>query len=183
MFYYPVNDNIRLKLLTVQDAVEVFALTDTSRHHLRQWLPWVDETKTADDTRSFIQTTLNQFAENNGFHAGIWYKGQLAGCVGLHGIHWSNRHTSIGYWLAERFQGHGIMTQSVRAVVDIAFRDYKLNRIEIRAAVDNLKSRAIPERLGFQNEGCIRQAEWIYDHFVDHIVYGMLAQDWINHEG
>lgn len=105
MFYYPVNDDIQLKLLTVQDADEVFTLTDTSRPHLRQWLPWVDGTKTVDDTRSFIQTTLNQFVLNNGFHTGIWYRGQLAGCVGLHHIHWANRHSSIGYGLQSDFKG------------------------------------------------------------------------------
>jgi len=182
MFYYQVNDEIQLRLLTIQDAEEVFALTDTSRNHLREWLPWVDGVKTVNDTRSFIQVTLNQFASNNGFQTGIWYKGTLAGCVGLHEVNWENRHSSIGYWLSERFQGDGIMTNSVRAVVDIAFREFKLNRIEIRAAIDNRKSRAIPERLCFQNEGCFRQEEWLYDHFVDLIVYGMLSQDWTKNE-
>ena len=162
----------------MQDSQELFSVTDRSREHLRTWLPWVDATKTVEDTQLFIQATLHQFAANNGFQAGIWYKGELAGCVGLHEISWDNRSTSIGYWLAEEFQGHGIMTNSVRSVVNHLFLAYKLNRVEIRAAVGNAKSRAIPERLGFQNEGCIRQSEWLSDHFIDHVVYGMLAEDW-----
>ncbi|MBI3110076.1 MAG: GNAT family N-acetyltransferase, partial [Ignavibacteriales bacterium] len=37
-------------------------------------------------------------------------------------------------------------------------------------------------RLGFRPEGKIREAEWLYDHFVDHLVYGMLAPDWFERE-
>ena len=44
--------------------------------------------------------------------------------------------------------------------------------------LDNHKSRAIPERFGFKKEGMIRQAEWLYDHYVDHIIYGLLAREW-----
>jgi ribosomal-protein-serine acetyltransferase len=70
------------------------------------------------------------------------------------------------------------MTKSCIAYINYAFNELKLNRVEIRCAVENSKSRAIPEGLGFKNEGTIREAEWLYDHFVDHIVYGMLARDW-----
>ena len=56
-------------------------------------------------------------------------------------------------------------------------RELQLNRIEIRAAIGNVKSQAIPEKLGFAKEGCVREAEWLYDHYVDHIIYGMLKSD------
>jgi ribosomal-protein-serine acetyltransferase len=179
MFIYPVNDRIHLRLLTLQDADAVFQLTDTSRQYLREWLPWVDSTRSVDDTRRFIQFSLNQLAANNGFQVGVCYRGELVGCLGLHGIDWQHRLTSVGYWLGEPFQGRGIMTDAVRAVVNIAFDEYQLNRVEIRAAVDNRKSRAIPERLGFLAEGCVRQAEWLGDRYVDHVVYGMLREEWL----
>lgn len=178
MFCHSVINEIQLKILELRDAEEIFALTDASRNYLREWLPWVDATKAVDDSKSFIQSTLQQFASNNGFQAGIFYNGQLAGVIGFHGINWANRSTSVGYWLGEGFQGRGIMTSTYKAMVDIAFREYGLNRVEIRAAVENRKSRAIPERLRFKQEGVSCQSEWIYDHFVDHVVYGMLEEDW-----
>lgn len=178
MFHHAANADVELRLLEIRDAEEVFALIVESRDYLREWLPWVDSTATVEDSRSFIQATLRQFAADDGFQAGIWYRKQFAGVIGFHRINWANRLTSIGYWLGERFQGRGIMTDSCRALVNAAFERYGLNRVEIEVAVENRKSRAIPERLGFRNEGCRRQAEWLSDHFVDHIIYGCLADDW-----
>jgi ribosomal-protein-serine acetyltransferase len=75
------------------------------------------------------------------------------------------------------------MTKVANALTEYAFKELYLNKVEIRAAVGNKKSRSIPERLGFFNEGCIRQAEWLYDHYVDHIVYGMLVNEWNERKG
>jgi ribosomal-protein-serine acetyltransferase len=180
LFSHQVNQDIQLRLLETRDAEPLFALLDQSRSYLREWLPFVDESRTVQNTVDFIQSGLQKYASNKGVELGIWYCGELAGVIGTHSINWINRSTSIGYWLGEKFQGHGIMTNSCRALIDFLFKEYGLNRVEIRVAPENLKSRAIPERLGFQNEGCIRQAEWLYDHFVDHIIFGMLAQDWKN---
>jgi len=70
------------------------------------------------------------------------------------------------------------MTEAVRALVEYAFDAWKLNRVEIRAAVGNAKSRAIPERLGFMEEGLLREAERIGVRYEDLVVYAMLAKDW-----
>ncbi|GMA51111.1 GNAT family N-acetyltransferase [Alicyclobacillus contaminans] len=180
MFRQRVDENTSLKMLELRDADELFALLDASRSHLRTWLPFVDGTRTVQDIQDFIQSGLQQFANSNGVQLGIWHHGQLAGVLGLHYIQWTHRMTSLGYWLGEGFQGKGIMTNACRALIDFLFQEYGLNRVEIRVAPDNLKSRAIPERLGFQQEGCRRQAEWLYDHYVDHVLYGMLAQDWVH---
>lgn len=178
MFSHNVTDDIQLRLLETRHAEELFALTDKNRKYLREWLPWVDATASSQQTKAYIQATLNAFADNNGLNLGIFYKENIAGCIGLHSIDWGNKKTSIGYWLAAEFQGHGMMTRACKALIDYAFYDLSLNRVEIRAAEFNAKSRAIPERLNFRNEGIVRQAEWLNDHYVDHVIYGMLREEW-----
>ena len=179
MFEFVVDNEVVLKMLDIMHANQLFELTDSCRPYLKQWLPWVDGTKSVEDTKSFIEMTKKQFAENNGFQAGIWYKGSIAGVIGFHRIDWANKSTSIGYWLGEKYQGNGLMTKSTRSLVNYAISEIKLNRVEIRCAEKNFRSQAIPERLGFIREGVSREAEWLYDHFVDHIVYGILAREWL----
>ena len=178
MFEHQVDDEIKLRLLESRHADALFALVDANRRHLRHWLPWLDANIAVSDTLHFIQAIQKQFADNSGFVAGIWYCGELVGVIGHNRIDWENRISWPGYWLAEGFQGKGIMTKSCRALINHAFVELNLNRIDIRCAVGNSKSRAIPERLGFQQEGVIRQAEWLYDKFVDHTVYGVLKSEW-----
>lgn len=173
-----LENGLLLQSLELRDAEELFLLVDSNRLYLRQWLPWLDLTRNIDDMLASIESTMRQLDSNLGFQAGIWQKGQIVGIIGYHHLEWANRSTCIGYWLGERFQGRGIMTKSCRSLVDYAFHEWRLNRIEIRCAIENVKSRAIPERLGFSPEGVFREAEWLYDHYVDHVVYGMIAKEW-----
>jgi ribosomal-protein-serine acetyltransferase len=111
-------------------------------------------------------------------NAVILFNGEIVGTAGFNSINWSNKTAQIGYWLGKDYQGNGIMTKVARGLTAYAFTHLKLNKVEIRVAEGNKKSRSIPERLGFINEGRIRQAEWLYDHYVDHIVYGVLMDEW-----
>jgi ribosomal-protein-serine acetyltransferase len=178
MFTYQLNDEMSLGLFEPHHAEELFALINENRAYLREWMAWIDGTQYTVDVLGFIKSARQQFADNNGFQAGIWYRGQVAGVVGFHTIDWVNRKTEIGYWLGAQFQGKGLMTRAVAALTDYAFKTLKLNRVGISCAPENRRSRAIPERLGFTNEGVTCQVEWLYDHFVDHVMYGMLAADW-----
>jgi ribosomal-protein-serine acetyltransferase len=178
MFSFRCGDCHELRLLRTSDADELFMLTDANRGYLRTWLPWLDSTTSSANTRAFIQSTLQQFADNRGFVAAICYEQSIVGVIGYNQIDWQNRIGYIGYWLAEAYQGKGLMTVSCKALVDYGFGVLNLNRLVIACATENKRSRAIPERLGFVYEGTIREAEWLYDRFVDHQVYGQLHRDW-----
>ena len=173
-----VSEHLALMPLELRDADELFSLTDRNRTYLRHWLPWLDNITRPEDTRAFIRAAQAQASQNNGTQLAIRLNGRISGIVGHHQIDWRNRLTSLGYWVGEEFQGRGLVTAASRALVSHAFDHAQLNRVEIRCATENDKSRAIPMRLGFREEGLLQDAEWLYDHFVDHIVYAMLARDW-----
>jgi len=176
-FHCRINDELELRLLDQRHAQSLFELVDANRESFRRWMAWLDRTRSVADVNSSIDASLRQVAENNGYRAGIWSRGILCGVIGHHGIDWTNRSTSLGYWLDAAHQGKGIMTESCRAIVDHDFTELQLHRIVIRCATENRRSRAIPERLGFSFEGVAREAEWLYDHFVDLAVYSKLRSD------
>jgi ribosomal-protein-serine acetyltransferase len=178
MLTLKIDHELELKLIQIQDSSELFQLVDHNRAHLRQWLPWVDSMTSSLQYHSIILSWIKQYRDHNGFHAGIRYKGKLAGVIGLHSIDWYNNQTTIGYYLGKGFEGKGIMTRTVIALLDYIFFTVHLNRVEIRCAVLNNKSRAIPQKLGFEFEGVIRDGEFLYDHYHDLAVYGMLARHW-----
>jgi ribosomal-protein-serine acetyltransferase len=168
-----------LRLPEESDAQELYDLIDANREHLLPWMPWAPWHQSADDVLPFIRLTRQQIANNDGMQTVILDpKERIVGMVGVHGIDWRNSSTSIGYWLSRDEQGSGTMTAAVRAYVDHAVGTWKLNRVTIQAAAGNVRSRAIPERLGFREEGTLREAERLGDHWLDSVVYSMLAADW-----
>lgn len=183
MFTKKIDDDLHLRLVDNGDAERLFQLTDQSRRYLREWLPWVDHTKSVQDSLNFVDFSKKLYAESKGMSCVIVYKNEVVGVISYNSIDWTNRIVYIGYWLGEGYQGKGIMTRATAAMIDYAFNELKLNKVDIRAAVDNVKSRAIPKRLGFVEEGRIRQGEWLYDHYVDHVVYGLLRDEWFEKNG
>jgi ribosomal-protein-serine acetyltransferase len=163
--------------LEPSDAEELYALVEANRAYLSRWMPWAPSS-TLEEVRAFIAMGQRQLADDNGFHVALRRDGRIVGVAGFHSIDWLHRSTSIGYWLAEAEQGRGIVTLAVGELLDHAFGVWELHRVEIRAAVDNARSRAIPERLGFRQEGTLREAERLGDRYVDLVVYSMLAPDW-----
>lgn len=172
-----VADGVSLRLPSAADATELHELIEANRNYLARWLPWAAG-QTIEDTRGFIRKAHSQMTANDGFQVAIALDSRIIGMAGFPGVDWANRCTRIGYWLDEGHQGKGTMTAAVRLLVDHALAVWDLNRVEIRAAAENRRSRAIPERLGFHREGTLRQAELIDGRYLDSVVYSMLAADW-----
>ena len=174
----PQSKQIEIRLFEEHHSEELYRLIDANRVSLRQWLPWLDWSNSPADTAEHIRISLDRYKDSNGFSAGIWIDGQLGGAIGLHAIDTRHRSSSIGYWLSGSFRGLGVMTRACAELVSKVFQHYRLHRVEIRCATGNQKSCAIARRLGFTYEGTLREAEWLYDHFVDLAVYSMLEQEW-----
>ncbi|HET7629627.1 MAG TPA: GNAT family protein [Bacillales bacterium] len=182
MFTYRLDDESYLKLLDNDVLGELYRLIDSNRLHLRPWFPWVDEVRSEPDARMFILAAKKQYAENNGFRTAIMHRGELAGLAGYHEIDWVDRKTELGGWLGQSFEGSGLMTKTCRALVDHAFRQWRLHRVEILCGTENPRSCAVPERLGFTKEGTMREAECVNGTFSSHHVYGLLRREWMGED-
>jgi ribosomal-protein-serine acetyltransferase len=169
-----VSEDCYLRLLEESDAEELYRLVDVNRAYLAEWMPWAAD-QTLEGTAAFIQAARRRMADRNGFELALVLDERIIGAAGFTGVDWVARSTSIGYWLAEEHRGRGLMTRAVRALVDHAFGQMELHRVQIQAAEDNRRSRAIPERLGFHEEGILREAERVGDRYLDLVIYGLLA--------
>ena len=173
------NPFIDLRTLVPGNADEVFDVIDKTRGNLRPWLPWVDGSKSPYDTKQSIERWRKSFKDKREVVLGIFFGGNYIGNMGLHDINRNNNSAEIGYWLAEDYQGMGIMTDCVRALTDYGFNGLDLNRIFICCASDNKKSRAIPERLGFVHEAVLQDGICLYGVYHDVLIFGVVKRNWV----
>ncbi len=173
-----IDNETQLRLHEARYAEEFFALIERNRAHIRKWQEWAAHENSLEDIRAYMKQTLLRFANNGVLQTGIWHRGRLVGAIGYPHLDWEDHKAEIGYWIDAEQQGKGIVTKACHALVTYAIEQYHLNRIEIYCAVGNARSRAVPERLGFTQEGTVRQAEWLNGGYVDMVIYGMLASEW-----
>ena len=176
---FRIDASTRLREMTSEDAGALYAVVDGNRKHLRQWLSWVDKQQGPQGSLQFIEGARNDNQAGVALTLGIEHQGDIVGVITFHKIDNANRKTSIGYWLSSSHQGKGIVSNSCARLIEHAFTDLGLNRVNIRAAEDNIRSRRVAERLGLVYEGTCRQSEWLYDHFVNHAIYATVADQWL----
>ncbi|HET9720406.1 MAG TPA: GNAT family protein [Solirubrobacteraceae bacterium] len=174
---FVLRNGVELQRLDASHVDPLYEIVIRERTRLARWMPWA-QGSSRQDIDDFVRRTIEQHEAGQGMQTAIVADGRVAGTIGVHGISWPNASTSIGYWLSELYEGRGIMTSAVRAYTEHAFRGWKLNRMELRAAVENRRSRAVAERLGFVEEGVLRQAERVGNRYHDLVVYSALAREW-----
>lgn len=173
----PVDDEIVLKELSLSSAAIIFRSIDKSRDYLDKWLPFVEHTINQSDTEKFIHSVRYSQNNQNEKVFEIWYKNVFAGLLGMKDIHKSYRKLELGYWLDEDMQNQGIATRACKQLIKHIFGTMQMNRITIKVAVGNLKSSAIPKRLGFHFEGVEREGEPLHGKFIDLEIYSLLKKD------
>jgi len=170
-----VDNELRLKEIGLEDADSIYRTIINEREYLSEWLPFVSITNNLADTQAFVQSIINSGRKN--FICAIFCKQQFIGLIGLKDIDTYNKKAEIGYWLSEAFQHKGIITRSCRAIIDFAFDELGLNRIQIKVASENSKSLHVAERLNFTREGIEREGELLSNGFADLVVFGLLKND------
>ena len=165
---------VEARPLMPDHAEAIFATVEANRAHLREWLPWVDVSTEPAHTRAFLEDHARLFDAGRSFGFALWENQRVIGMIGAHDIVAANHQGAIGYWLANEVQGRGLIVNATREILRLCYDRYGMERVEIRCATGNVRSRAVPEKLGFTFEGILRHAQLLNGSFVDLRLYSLL---------
>jgi ribosomal-protein-serine acetyltransferase len=179
MFQLPVDDEITLVLAEERHAQVMTDLIRRNQRRLARWEPWAEQPQTVDGTRAYIRASLEDFVRGRQISTIIALEGGqlLIGRCGLR-INPYAASADVGYWVDADYQGRGIVTRSARALISSSFRELGLSRMELRTSVDNVRSRAVAERLGFTLESVLPAALRFARRADDVALYSVTARDW-----
>lgn len=170
-----LGDGALLRRYVADDLDELWRVVQAERDRLGEWMPWVEHTRSRDDQKAWLDRVIADLDNLDG--SAVFAAGELAGGVGLSfdpfGI-----SGEIGYWIRADCEGRGLVTRGARALIDLAFHERGVHRVVIRAGVENVRSRAVAERLGFTFEGVARGEGRGTGGFYDLAVYGLLQDEW-----
>jgi ribosomal-protein-serine acetyltransferase len=149
---------------------------ETSMIELRPWMQWA-ATSTLEETGRFVSKAEAQWASGTAFHFAVLQEAAVIGGAGIE-IHGPvERIGELGYWIRSDRSGQGFATEAAGALVDFAFREIGLHRLELRAGVENRASQRVAEKVGFQREGMLREASRGAASTYDCYLYGLLASE------
>ncbi len=152
------TERLALRSPTVEDAPALKAAIRESMHSLRPWMFWAQEIPTLERMIENCRHAEQEFVKNSNHRIHIFLKesNELIGFTGLHRINWKVPSFEIGYWLRQSRTGQGLMTEAVRGLTNYCLEKLAAKRVEIRASSENVKSRKVAERAGFELEGILR---------------------------
>lgn len=140
-----ITPSLALRELQMDDAPDIFRAIDSQREHFGRWLPFVEATRTVEDSRAFLRTVL----DGTELVFSLRLDGVFIGVAGFKGTDIARKRTEIGYWMRSDYTGRGLMTAAVGELARFALEDQGIDEVFIKCAVGNEKSRNIPLRLGF----------------------------------
>jgi len=171
--------DIYLRFLRKTDAARLFAAVEESRDELDQYVIGPTRLRSIADVEQLIEKAKQRRRKRQGYYFGIFAlpTKQFVGYVNLHGTGKQNRSGEVGYWVRTSQAGKGIATTATALIVLFGFKELKLHRIVLLAAVDNPASWRIAEKLGFVYEGTQRHEQLMPRGWVDLKCYSMLETE------
>jgi RimJ/RimL family protein N-acetyltransferase len=149
-----VTDDITLRRLTDDDIPALVDAVNASLVSLSPWMEWAQQPLNVDDQMDWHRASTQAWDDGIAFNWGVFSGDGVSAAdelVGGAGYHVRNGPgvLEIGYWLRADQQGRGVMTRVAQALTDVARGVDGVTRVEIHVDPANIRSSAIPRRLGY----------------------------------
>lgn len=132
-----IDEQLLIALFDLSHSEELFELIHHNRDHFGKWLEFPHKTHTVEDARNFITRCIHKNASGNGGWCGIWDEHRLIGAIGLVHINWMDKTTEIGYYIAQDYEGRGIIRRACQEVVKYNSKTWRLigSRLEFNPKI------------------------------------------------
>ncbi len=183
--YRIVTPRLVIRCWDPADAPQLKEAVDASLEHLRPWMPWAaHHPAPLQASVELLRRFRGSFDLGQDYVYGIFERTpSVAGSprvVGGTGLHPRGGEGSreIGYWIRADEVNRGYATEVAAALTRVGFEIEKLRRIGIHCVIENVRSAAVPAKLGYVHEATLRRRIRHDDMFHDEMVWTMLAEDY-----
>lgn len=172
------DDQILIRPYREDDIEPLFEGVRESVADLSLWLPWCHANYAIEETREFVTSVEKWWQDQTGYVFGIFdlNSGKFLGGTGLNQINRLHQVANLGYWVRSKAMGRGVATAAARLVARFGFAEGGFGRIEILAAVSNVASRRVAEKIGAQREGVLRRRLLLQGHSHDAVIYSLVDE-------
>ncbi len=179
------TDRLTLDLPIPDDASTLFGLVGgADRHRICRFLIW-DGPESMADIQGHVERSQDARYGDSGFHWTIRDRtGELSGSAGAPLGSIGTRplgppgRADVGYWLGVPYWRRGVMSEALRAVLDLGFGELRYHKVEAEVFAHNQAGRALVESMGMVLEGVSRQSIRKYGEWIDAAHYGILWEEW-----
>lgn len=182
------TENLILRKYEIEFIPLLFeAAIESKGGDFTHWMPWCHENYSFEDSREFIEKTVENWEKTKDFWQEDMQFGfaifdaetnKFLGGAGLNQPNIGNRFCNLGYWVRTSEHNRGIASEATRALAKAAFEDLpELDRIEIVAAIENIPSRKAAEKSGATREGILRKRLIINGRIHDAAMFSFVRED------
>ncbi|AWW37408.1 MULTISPECIES: GNAT family N-acetyltransferase [Streptomyces] len=172
------EDGALLRPLEPWHAEEFLAHLDRGRDFITRYIPFGSKATDPDSARALLQSYADRRAADSGSLHGLWLDGKLVGGVLFRVFDAATGVCEIGCWLEPAGTGKGLVTRASRVLIDWAFGERGMHRVEWHAASANQASVSVARRLGMTREGVLRESFPWRGVRQDSEIWAILAPEW-----
>ena len=153
------TERLVIRAPKISDAREMHAAVLETLDNLRPWTRWANRPQTLKGTRDFLRKSCKDSGSGTEFGLPMFLKGTrtYVGWMGLFRIDWNVPRIEIGYWVRQRFEGHGYITEALNAVTEYCAECLGARRVELHIDERNERSIRVADRCGYDHEGTLRR--------------------------
>ncbi|GAB3263984.1 GNAT family N-acetyltransferase [Chitinimonas naiadis] len=181
--YVAEQGGIRIRPFRTGDTAAFFAAVKESIPTLSPWLSWCHAAYSETEAELYVAGRVSAWHAAQGSYSFViedTADQTLLGSVGLSAVQdlFLNQ-ANVGYWIRSSATGRGAVTHAVQLVSRFAFEQLGLTRLEIGALVDNVASRRVAEKAGYQYEALLRNGLLSRGEARDSVLYSLIPADLI----